>query len=71
MNPENAEHFFLATFTASERQFLLAHPEFKAALAHSTEGVADVKKLNKLGVKLLLQGGYQPPPLPERPRPKA
>ena len=61
MNSETAAKYFSGVFTGSEREFLFAHPEFKATLAQSSEELADLKKLNTLGVKLLLIGEYRSP----------
>src|SRR5688572_844212 len=61
MNPEEAEPYFISTFTTAERKFLFAHPQFLSAMSASTDSVDDMAKLNRLGVKLILSGEYQPP----------
>jgi hypothetical protein len=66
MTQNTAQQYLLGTFTTAERQFLFAQPEFQKVLAQSTEALADLKKLNALGVKLLLTGEYQPPAAQER-----
>lgn len=49
-------------FTEAERQFLYANEEFQTAMAQVSEG--NIEKLLQLGVRLLLTGGYVPPPSP-------
>ncbi len=61
MSPQTAAKYFVGTFSPAEREFLFAHPEFQKFLHHSTEELGDLKKLNNVGVKLLRNGGYQPP----------
>ena len=67
MDAQTAAQYFLGTFTGSEREFLFTHPEFQATVSRSTEDLADLKKLNNLGVKLLLTGGLRSPAPNERP----
>jgi hypothetical protein len=68
MDAQTAAQYFIGTFTGSEREFLFTHPDFQAAMSHSTEDLADLKKLNTLGVKLLLASD-QPSAAKERPAP--
>jgi hypothetical protein len=59
MTQSSAVPFLVSVFTDSERKFLFEHPQFKEALAKAND--PDLENLGKLGVKLILKGGYVPP----------